>query len=330
MSMHHLFRNARSCSFDPRPATPSYYGQEPAISSHIPVIVHTEIMTPTVTIDSAHDPNTGTWQYVVTDPYSMSGIIIDPVLDFDETTCTVSTSTADRLLSLVRAKGYHISRILETHTHTDHFSASSYIQATLERDQCHRPLTCIGRRARQVRQMMSEQCGFPSNVFTCDFDELLDDDESFHVGCLQATVLHLPGHTLDHVGYMIDGNYPSPLLIRMLHLLNTTNPSFADNVFCGDVLVNADVGMPSCDYSSGNANELHNSTRRLLGLPNHYRLWLGHDHTTPTRQCPMPYLSVEEQKQRQCHLYDDTSKPVVQVPRDQHATATQSKTVARC
>ncbi|THZ58045.1 hypothetical protein D6C85_10325 [Aureobasidium pullulans] len=154
---------------------------------------------------------------------------------------------------------------------------------------------------------MSEQCGFPSDVLTCDFDELLDDDESFHVGCLQATVLHLPGHTLDHVGYMID-----------------------DNVFCGDVLVNADLGIPSCDYSSGNANELYNSTRRLLGLPNHYRLWLGHDHTTPTRQCPMPYLSVEEHKQRQCQLYDDISKPVVQVPRDQHATATQSKTVARC
>ncbi|KAG9994432.1 Metallo-hydrolase/oxidoreductase, partial [Aureobasidium melanogenum] len=264
-------------------------------------------MTPTVTIDSAHDPNTGTWQYIVTDPYSMSGIIIDPVLDFDETTCTVSTSTADRLLSLVRAKGYHISRILETHTHTDHFSASSYIQATLERDQGHRPLTCIGKRSRQVRQMMYEECGFLPDVLACEFDEFLDDDGSFDIGCLQATVLHLPGHTLDHVGYMIE-----------------------DNVFCGDVLLNADLRMSSCDYPSGNVNELYSSTRRLLGLPNHYRLWIGHDHTTPTRQCPMPYLSVGEQKQRHCHLFNGTPKPVFQIPKDQHAAASQSRTVARC
>jgi glyoxylase-like metal-dependent hydrolase (beta-lactamase superfamily II) len=38
------------------------------------------------------------------------------------------------------------------------------------------------------------------------FDHLFDDDEAFPIGDLGAkVVVHLPGHTPDHVGYLIGG-----------------------------------------------------------------------------------------------------------------------------
>lgn len=222
--MHYLICGTRDHTFQPNPALSS--GRTSSIiPCHIPVIVHTEIATPTVTIDSAHDANTGSWQYVVADPFSKIGVIIDPILDFDENMCTIGTNTADRLLSLVRTKGYLISRILETHTHTDHFSASSYIQTILERDHCYRPLTCIGKRARQVRQMISQRYSVPANMVECTFDELLDDDGSFTFGCLRADVVHLPGHTSDHVGFVIEGTL-WPFQTQMLYLLRFIDAHF--------------------------------------------------------------------------------------------------------
>jgi glyoxylase-like metal-dependent hydrolase (beta-lactamase superfamily II) len=37
------------------------------------------------------------------------------------------------------------------------------------------------------------------------FDHLFDDEEVFQIGELAAKVVHLPGHTPDHVGCLIEG-----------------------------------------------------------------------------------------------------------------------------
>lgn len=102
-------------------------------------------MSPTVAVESIHDPTTGTWQYIVADPHSLDAVIVDPVLDHDMATHTISTGTADRLKSLIEAKGYKILRILETHVHADHLTAASYLQSALERDQGFNPPLCIGK-----------------------------------------------------------------------------------------------------------------------------------------------------------------------------------------
>jgi glyoxylase-like metal-dependent hydrolase (beta-lactamase superfamily II) len=146
---------------------------------------------------------TGTWQYVVVDPATSTATIIDPVLDFDRCSCAVSTQTADSLLSLVAEKGYRVEHILETHAHADHLSAASYLQNRLFKDTGVRPSIGIGSRIPQVQDLFSKVYGIPQEEYQGKFDKLFEDDEVFEIGGMRATAIHLPGHTPDHMGYMI-------------------------------------------------------------------------------------------------------------------------------
>lgn len=165
-------------------------------------------MTTTMAEPIVHDcfePKTSTWQYVVADPATKTAVIIDSVLDFDPATNTISTNTADKLLELVKEHGYTITKLLETHVHADHITAAKYLQSrlsALQPDQ-PRPAICIGKRIYEVSDHFAAKFGIPVEECAGAFDCLLADDEQFAIGQLTATALHLPGHTPDHLGYMI-------------------------------------------------------------------------------------------------------------------------------
>lgn len=113
---------------------------------------------------------------------------------------------ADQLLLLVKDNGYRVDMILETHAHADHMTTVSYLQKRLSEEQgIDRPLIGIGKRIRQVQEMFGERYGIPPAVYQGAFDKLLDDDEVFHVGNMEAQAIHIPGHTPDHMGYRIGG-----------------------------------------------------------------------------------------------------------------------------
>ncbi|AEO70880.1 uncharacterized protein THITE_2122716 [Thermothielavioides terrestris NRRL 8126] len=179
------------------------------------------------------EPQTSTWQYVVADPSTNAAIIIDPVLDFDPARNTVSTKTADGLLALVKEKGYTIERLLETHVHADHLTAASYLQDRLAKEG-KRPPIGIGKRIGEVQQRFAKRYGIGMEECEGAFDNLLDDDEIFHVGNLEVKAVHLPGHTPDHMGYLV-----------------------GSNIFCGDSIFNTDVGSARCDFPGGNAGDLY-------------------------------------------------------------------------
>jgi glyoxylase-like metal-dependent hydrolase (beta-lactamase superfamily II) len=156
-------------------------------------------------IQSCFEPKTFTWQYLVVDPATNTAVVIDPVLDYDAATNTISTQTADGLLEMIASKGYKIERLLETHAHADHLTAASYLQKKLEESQGFKPEICIGRRIGQVQERFAAKYGVDKTETEGVFDKLFDDDEVFKVGNLEAKAIHLPGHTPDHMGYMIGG-----------------------------------------------------------------------------------------------------------------------------
>lgn len=162
---------------------------------------------PEPVIHGVFESKTGSWQYVVADPSTLTAAIIDPVLDYDAATGTVTTQTADSLLSLIKDKGYKVDLILETHAHADHITAASYLQKRLveEQGELDRPLIGIGMRIRQVQKLFSERYRIPPEEYEGVFDKLFDDNETFHIGSLNATTVHLPGHTPDLMGYKIGG-----------------------------------------------------------------------------------------------------------------------------
>ena len=169
-------------------------------------------------IHSLFEDKTGTWQYVVADPSSKKAVIIDPVLDYDGPTQTISTQTADDLLATILEEGYYIERILETHAHADHLTAASCLQQRLSSQQGFKPPICIGKRIREVQKRFAVRYGIPAVEYENAFDHLFEDDEIFEVGNLRVKVLHLPGHTPDHIGYQVGSKCS---LYRSIFVSNT-------------------------------------------------------------------------------------------------------------
>lgn len=157
------------------------------------------------TIHNIFEPATGTWQYIVADPSAKAAIIIDPVLNYEPATQAITTTAADELLALVKEKGYQIERILETHAHADHLTASAYLQHQLNQTQGFKPPIGIGKRIAQVQNLFGLRYHIGKEEYEQVFDHLFDDDEKLTIGGLTATALHLPGHTPDHLGYQIGG-----------------------------------------------------------------------------------------------------------------------------
>lgn len=156
-------------------------------------------------VHDIHEPNTGTWQYVVADPSTMSAVIIDSVLDFDPASASITTKSADALLALIKDKAYKVELILETHAHADHLTAAAYLQEQLATIQGTRPEIGIGKRIAEVQKRFGDRYGVNPDEYKNAFDRLFEDDAEFRIGNLTATVLYLPGHTPDHVGYKIQG-----------------------------------------------------------------------------------------------------------------------------
>jgi len=165
-------------------------------------------------IQAFFDEPTNTVTYLVSDPQTRQAAVIDPVLDYDHRSGKASTASADRVLEKARDDGLAIVWVLETHAHADHLSAAPYIRQRTNAQ------VAIGEHIRDVQTIFRP-------VFNVDdvsgngseFDRLLKDGETFHIGDLTVEVLHTPGHTPACVSYRI-----------------------GDAVFVGDTLFMPDYG----------------------------------------------------------------------------------------
>ncbi|ORY13594.1 putative metallo-beta-lactamase domain protein [Clohesyomyces aquaticus] len=256
----------------------------PALSASGTRFLHQQL-TETPAIHPEFEPATQTWQYIVADPPTKTAVIVDPVLDYNPTIQLITTSTADALLTLISQHSYKIAYILETHAHADHLTASSYLQKRLGEIQGERPPIGIGKRVDKVQELFGKRYGIDVKEYTGVFDKLFEDDEEFDVGGLKGKVMHLPGHTPDHLGYKI-----------------------GDNVFCGDSVFHADIGTARCDFPGGSANMLWNSAKRLLALPDKTKIWTGHDYPPEGRSEPVPYLTVADHKAQNKHLREGVTE----------------------
>ncbi|PWN54388.1 hypothetical protein IE53DRAFT_297863, partial [Violaceomyces palustris] len=204
-----------------------------------------------------HTP-TSSWTYVVIGSQTSDTILIDPVLDFDPDSNEISTESADDLLLFLRQRGLRVTTLLETHAHADHLSSCRYLQSKLEGS----PPICIGEGILEVRKNFAERYDLKEEGEGGGggFDRLLKEGDEVPLGDQTSiSVLHLPGHTPDHLGYLV-GN----------------------NLFSGDVVFLPDVGSARADFPGGSASQLYTSLSRVLSLPEETRLYVGHDYPPPT------------------------------------------------
>ncbi len=223
------------------------------------------------------DPRTSSVQYVVSDPASRACAIIDPVLDYDETSGSVATRSADALLDYVAREGFGVAWILDTHPHADHVSA-----AHLLHERTGAP-TAIGVRIGEVQKLWADIYGLPSSPapYTL-WDRLFDEGDTFRIGGLEARVLFSPGHTLASISYLI-----------------------GDAAFVHDTLFMPDGGTARADFPGGDASALWRSIQAILALPEQTRLFTGHDYQPGGRE-PRWGSTVAEQKAANIHLQDQS------------------------
>jgi glyoxylase-like metal-dependent hydrolase (beta-lactamase superfamily II) len=226
------------------------------------------------------DEATNTVSYLVFDPVTHQGAVIDPVLDWDHRSGEADTRSADRLIEAARQEGVAIALILETHAHADHLTAAPYIK-----QRCGGKIG-IGEHIKEVQRIFRP-------VFAADdvkpeggdFDLLLRDGERLKLGSLEIEVIHTPGHTPACVCYRI-----------------------GDDVFVGDTLFMHDYGTARADFPGGDARALFRSIKRLLALPPETRLWMCHDYKAPGRDDYAWQSTVAEQRAHNPHVKDGVTE----------------------
>jgi glyoxylase-like metal-dependent hydrolase (beta-lactamase superfamily II) len=218
------------------------------------------------------DPHSHTVSYVVSDPYTKHALIIDSVLDYDDTSLEYrGTESADILLAHIREVGLQVDMILETHVHADHVSAGPYLTGILGA-----PLA-ISERVKDIHAWVEA-------VHGTHFDRYLLDNEQFMLGGISVRVIPTPGHTPSDVSYLV-----------------------GDAVFCGDTLFMPDYGTARVDFPGASASAMHHSVARLYELPDSTRVFVGHDYLPPGRSIYQYETTIGAQKEHNVHLGASTT-----------------------
>lgn len=226
------------------------------------------------------DEPTNTVSYLVWDPVSREGAVIDPVLDFDYRSGKGSTVSADAILAAAAKEGVAIKWVLETHAHADHLSGAPYIKLKSGAK------VGIGEHIREVQRIFRPV--FDATDVSGDgseFDHLFSDGETFSIGGLTGEVIYTPGHTPACVSYKI-----------------------GDAVFVGDTMFMPDYGTARADFPGGDARALYRSIQRVLSLPAQTRLFMCHDYKAPGRDSYAWETTVGEERARNVHVHEGVSE----------------------
>ena len=169
-------------------------------------------------------------------------LIIDPSRDIEP------------YLAAVKAEGMRLTHITETHIHADFLSGA-------------RELAAVSK----AQLYLSDEGGSDWRyAFAAESAAVLvKDGSTFKVGNIRIDVLHTPGHTPEHISFMItDG-------------AATDRPM---GVFSGDFIFVGDVGRPDLlEKAAGvkgtmesGARQLYASLQRFKQFPDYLQLWPAH------------------------------------------------------
>ena len=231
-------------------------------------------------IKAFFDQDTSTLSYVAHDPETLSAVIIDSVLDYDQNSACTSTTSADRILTYVSLQKLNVEWILETHIHADHLTAAPYLKAALG------ARIGIGARVREVQKSFKTIFNSDASFATdgSQFDHLFEDGETFPIGSIEGRTLHTPGHTPACLTYLI-----------------------GSAAFIGDTLFAPDYGTARCDFPGGDAKQLYRSIQKFFQLPDETRLFLCHDYQLKGRELIWE-TPLADQKLHNIHIHSGVSE----------------------
>ena len=229
------------------------------------------------------DRATWTLTFVAFDEKTKDAVIIDPVLDYDPGASKVSTESVAEVVAFVKKQDLKVHYILETHAHADHLSGSQVLKKEFPKAKL-----AIGERIRDVQKLFKGVFGLGENFATdgSQFDQLLKDGQEIVAGALKIKTLFTPGHTPACASYLIND----------------------ESLFTGDALFMPDYGTGRCDFPAGSAETLYDSvTQRIYSLPDHVKIYVGHDYMPGGRSVEFQ-STVGEEKRKNIQLRAETEK----------------------
>ncbi len=232
-------------------------------------------------IQSFFDHTTYTVTYVVHDTATKCAAVIDSVFDFDPASGRTSFDSADEVIAYVNEHGLKVEWLLETHAHADHLSAAPYLQEKLGGK------IAIGEHIVMVQNVFGKlfNAGTEFQRDGSDFDHLFADGDTFKIGNIDVTVMHVPGHTPACIAYVV-----------------------GDAVFVGDTMFMPDYGTARADFPGGDARKLYQSMRRILSLPETTRLFMCHDYLPAGRTEYVWETTVAEERKHNIHAHDGVTE----------------------
>jgi hydroxyacylglutathione hydrolase len=180
---------------------------------------------------------------MIIQPFFTKGIAHSSYLVGDLDSCAIvdPRRDVDVYVDAAKSLGMKVTHILETHLHAD------FVSGHLE---------------------LAKKTGaeiYAPRSGNCEFSHIgLSEDDSFKIGNMVLSVLETPGHTPEHITYVVTDR------------ARGTEPSC---VFCGDTLFVGDVGRP--DLFPGRAEELASNLyeslhSKLMALPDFCEVYPAH------------------------------------------------------
>lgn len=227
-----------------------------------------------------YEPDTGSIQYICTDPATRKAALIDVVADFDPTSFATGTRSMDRVLDLVSENGLSVEWVLDTHPHADHMMASARLKQRTGAP------NAIGEKVVEIAELWRDIYNMPGAFDPArDFDRLFADGDRFALGDLEMRVMLSAGHTLGSITYVC-----------------------GDAAFVHDTLMQPDSGTARADFPGGSTEELWNSLQGILALPGGTRLFIGHDYGAEGRDEPEWEATVDRHRAENIHVGGNTDK----------------------
>ena len=189
-----------------------------------------------------YDPSLSQSSYVIGCQSTGDAVVVDPMRNVDQ------------YIELAAKEGLRITAVTETHIHADYCSGSRELAF------------------RTSAQLYLSGCGGEDWLYQFaaqDHAVELADGELIRIGNIRLKARHTPGHTPEHISFLVTDGANSELPLGML---------------TGDFLFVGDVGRPDLletvvqqtGTMEASARSLYQSLQRLDELPDYLQIWPGH------------------------------------------------------
>ncbi|MFB6249455.1 MAG: rhodanese-like domain-containing protein [Salinibacter sp.] len=198
------------------------------------------------------DEKLAQYAYLIGCQQTGEALLVDPERDIDQ------------YLDLAEAEGVEIVAVAETHIHADFLSGT--------REFAERFDTALYLSDEGDENWKYEWAQRPTTTGG-DYDvQWLYDGDAFSVGNIEITALHTPGHTPEHLSFLVTDRGGG------------AEEGEAMGIMTGDFVFVGDLGRPDLLESAAkvegamapSARTLYDSVQRVLDLPDHLQVWPAH------------------------------------------------------